>query len=244
MPVPQQDVSSWHTLTMKIFSYQQSWSEHYFMKLGTFDANEPGARCLALWRAAILGRDCRLDYAVLIQKGPARTSRVVVESPIQGTTGVKFDTTTTAVGAVNVNTPGDCLQVRMETAGNHHADRAIKGILDGWINRKKYIPQANPEDVLDFGNYTAVMDPAADVPQSTALFEFAPVTPYTSAQLAKFVNYETAMKKFFQAVYNFTTSRYPELTGSPLAPTGNFVTDNWRKFIYRYSSSRTVGDPF
>lgn len=242
MTTPVQDTSVWFKLVMKFFCYQQSWSEHHIMKGSGFDQNVLWAGCLARWRAAILARDCILDYAVVIQEGPARTSRVAIDHPIMGTAGVKFDTTTTAEVLIYCNTPGDGLQVRMESAGNRHADRAIKGIPDGWINKKKYNSIPNPPDVVDFGNYTAVMDPAA-VPQTEELFVYEKAPPYTAAQLSKFVYYETAITRYFNALYNFTELRYP-LLDEQGNKTGNYSNDPWRKFVYRYATSRTVGDPF
>lgn len=242
MPVIQQDVSSWYYLTMKMKSQgDKSWSEFYIMKNSGFATVTADAKCLALWRAALLGRDVRLDVAVVVQKGPAKTSRFALVNPVFGSTGVKFDETLTRESATRMNTSGDGLQLRFETTANRHADRMLKGMPDGWINAEKYNSDLPPTDQVDFGDYTVSMA-NTELP-GTLIYEFAKSPAYTSTQLSNnFVNYETALKKFFKAVYNFTTSRYKEIVDNVW--TGNYTPDAWRAFIYRYASSRTVGDPF
>lgn len=242
MPPPTVDTSNWWKLTMKFRSYQQSWSEHYWMKQTSFATNKANANCLARWRAAILARDVILDYAVVVQLGPARTSRVAINNPIRGSTGVKFDASTYSEIAFNVNTPGDGLQIRMEMVNDRHADRHIKGLPDAMVNRKKFIPPGGVEDTVDFGNYSAAMS-ADEVPQMEEVFDFAKAPPYTAAQLSKFVNWDTALERFFKAVYNFTTGQY-DVIGENGVPTGAKGFANWDNFVYRYASSRTVGDPF
>lgn len=244
MAVPTLDTTGKFRLKLEFNGSGQTWSETYLMAYSTFAANVPRANALARWRAAVLGRDIKLDYAVVIEKGAARTSRVAIDAPIKGTTGVKFDDVANSEISINVNTPGDGLQVRMEMSSDRHADRHIKGLLDSYINAKKYRSTDNPEDFVNFGDYTTPIAPGDNwaTPKTNDIWVWNKTPAYTSAERANFVTYETALWRFFQAVFNYTTGYYEEVVDN--VKTGNIIISNWDKFVYRYASSRTLTQRF
>ncbi len=242
MATPTSDTSSRFFGKLKFFARKKGWTETYFLKGGTFAECVPMLRLIAYWRAAVLGRGCMLDYAVVNQQGPARRAKVVISTPLQGGIGVKFDTSTISVKGMHCNDYGNGIEMRYETADGSHSNRVFKGVVDGFIADNQYTSTDNPADFLDVGNYAQPMDVTA-VPERLDLFVPDAVPAYTTAQLAKFVNYETAIKRLLQATYNYTRAIFPQVVDGVTTP-GVYNVPNWESIIYRGVTSRSVGNPF
>ncbi len=239
MPLLTSDLDNAYKLSLAVVGENRGYSESYLMASETKSTALLAAKHLAYWRAAILGIDMSLAYAVVSKLGPDKNSWVVINAPIRGGVGVKFpsvDDEWTEQDA-KVNSPGVGPRFRLETDEGLHSIRLIRGVPDYMVEEFKLqgsildLPEAVATD-------TTYVLSDANLPISF-YWPFPDTTPPENA--ADFVNWREALRLFLRVTFAYT--KWGKIIAGTEGENGTLQSHPWAKVIYRKISERSAGVP-
>ncbi len=222
-----------------IHGVNKGLTERYNLSASGWDQAVEQCTYLAKWRAAVLGRGATLQYAMVSRTGTPRSSKVAIEYPILGTTGVKFVYDGAVERDAKINSMASGVRIRCENVRGDHTVRLFRAVSDVYINEQKWVP-GDATDKFDLGTYKDPVDLVEDLPASTELFNFT--TPQTGAPLAAMRTYSSAWQFFLAGLFQFTNMKVyiKDSNGKRASISGTYP---WESLVYRGISDREAGLP-
>lgn len=232
---------------LDIHCQDRGFTEAFVMKDTMLSGCRLALKHLAFWRAATLGVDAKVQYAVLSTFGPQPTSDVVIERPINGGVGVKFPDGTetanppeyTSDAARAVNNVDSGIRMRFQTAALKKSVRLFRCVPDAWMSRNKFWTRNEADLYPDFTGFdTPYTLDDAELPVNAYWPKFGVAAPVNASS---FVHWDAAFVKLLQVVFNHTC--YGKLVEAARPEGGDVQKENWDRIVYRGVGSRRAGRP-
>lgn len=245
MATIQEDQTSLYVGAIDIDAHGKGFTEEYDLKAadGQWNTAKQQLQRIARCRAAVLGRGAKVSYAVVSERGPARKSLVVIDTPLMGTVGVQFRDAGVTELATTVNTLATKLNFRFQTAVGDFAVRGFRGVCDAWINQYQWRPTTGTagQFVVLKSDFNLAWDDSRDLPVDF-LWEFSKT--YASGYVDRtFYTYEQAWNKLLKAIVQFTVYRRPTVNSEGVVTPGVFTAVDWNEVIFRGVQDRAAGLP-
>lgn len=217
---------------------KKGWSEVYNLVASDFTAGVKAGKAIASWRAAILGQTATLKYAVVSTLGKPPLSKICIDSPIPGGSGVKFiPQDDFKLKDLYVNTAASGLRFRLETASGEFNVRGFRAFPDVTIKREEYTMGVTDPEVPELGTYDAVVD--FDTFALPIESVWNPATVYTDPEKAAFASWEVALQNFLKVLFAGTC--HWAITGT--GDSRSVTKTGWLKLAYRGVTDRKSGRP-